>query len=246
MTGKEYVENALKYFIEKVLPIITKQVDFLTRFAIHELPKCERILFDIFEIMFSPRAIFRQLAIISIVQTALLAGVWVAESASSLVLLFSEAEREIKKVETQLNEAKSYTEWKRIAERLDYLRGYDKWRLHDESSLFDCAVLRKRINDTMEMAQRGDVFSLMFRLRGGLARDQYGMQHEGLFSRAISGTKAIVERYHQSVGYALDFICDSQIDNEEIPSDAKLAFFNETRHAYGRSALLLSGTYIHI
>ena len=29
--------------------------------------------------------------------------------------------------------------------------------------------------------------------------------------------------------------------DEEIPTDAKLAFFNETRHAYGRTALLLSG-----
>lgn len=27
----------------------------------------------------------------------------------------------------------------------------------------------------------------------------------------------------------------------QIPTDAKLAFFNETRHSYGRSALLLSG-----
>lgn len=37
------------------------------------------------------------------------------------------------------------------------------------------------------------------------------MQHEGLFSRAISGTKMIVEKYHESVAYALDFICDSQV-----------------------------------
>ena len=37
------------------------------------------------------------------------------------------------------------------------------------------------------------------------------MQHEGLFSRAISGTKMIVEQYHESVAYALDFICDSQV-----------------------------------
>lgn len=27
----------------------------------------------------------------------------------------------------------------------------------------------------------------------------------------------------------------------QVPTDAKLAFFNETRHAYGRTALLLSG-----
>ena len=46
---------------------------------------------------------------------------------------------------------------------------------------------------------------------GGLARDQYGMQHEGLFSRATAGTKRIVEKYHDTVSYALDFICDSQV-----------------------------------
>ena len=33
----------------------------------------------------------------------------------------------------------------------------------------------------------------------------------------------------------------SQIEDEEIPTDAKLAFFNETRHSYGRTGLLLSG-----
>ena len=37
-------------------------------------------------------------------------------------------------------------------------------------------------------------------------------------------------------------VCTCKIQDEEIPTDAKLAFFNETRHAYGRSALLLSGT----
>ena len=40
--------------------------------------------------------------------------------------------------------------------------------------MFDCSVLKKRIDDTAEMVRQGDVFRLMFRLRGGLARDQYG------------------------------------------------------------------------
>jgi TAG lipase/steryl ester hydrolase/phospholipase A2/LPA acyltransferase len=41
----------------------------------------------------------------------------------------------------------------------------------------------------------------------------------------------------------LDFVCDAPVAPGEapIPSDAKLAFFNETRHSYGRTALLLSG-----
>ena len=32
-----------------------------------------------------------------------------------------------------------------------------------------------------------------------------------------------------------------QVGEAPIPTDARLAFFNETRHAYGRTALLLSG-----
>ena len=39
------------------------------------------------------------------------------------------------------------------------------------------------------------------------------MQHEGLFNRATAGTKRIVEKYHDTVSYALDFICDSQVSS---------------------------------
>lgn len=66
-----------------------------------------------------------------------------------------------------------------------------------------------------------------------------------------AGTKHIIEDYHATVSYALNLIVGdadgninaSSIDNPDdgIPADVKLAFFNETRHAYGRTALLLSG-----
>jgi TAG lipase / steryl ester hydrolase / phospholipase A2 / LPA acyltransferase len=239
--SRKAMEERLEYFLRVICPLAATRVDQFVQLAIKEMPKWEGLILDVFEIMFSPRQLFRQLVIISAVQLVIMFGVALEEAGNSIVVFLSKAEREQKKVMQELSTATSYREWKAVAERLDYLRGNDKWRLQDESSLFDCNVLRKRIRDTMEMAQQGDVFRLMFRLRGGLARDQYGMQHEGLFSRAISGTKTIVEQYHESVAYALDFICDSQIEDEEIPTDAKLAFFNETRHAYGRSALLLSG-----
>jgi len=50
-------------------------------------------------------------------------------------------------------------------------------------------------------------------------------------------------RYHNVVCASLDFVCDAPVAVGEapIPTDARLAFFNETRHSYGRSALLLSG-----
>ena len=48
----------------------------------------------------------------------------------------------------------------------NFMRGVDKWRMNDKSSLYDFQVLKKRINDTIEMIQQGDVFRLMFRMRG--------------------------------------------------------------------------------
>ena len=42
------------------------------------------------------------------------------------------------------------------------------------------------------------------------------MQHEGLFNKAMAGTKLIVEKYHDTVVEALDFTCDSPISNEEV------------------------------
>jgi hypothetical protein len=39
------------------------------------------------------------------------------------------------------------------------------------------------------LVAQGDTFSLIFRLRGGLSRTQFGLCHEGLFNQAFSGTK---------------------------------------------------------
>ena len=56
-------------------------------------------------------------------------------------------------------------------------------------------------------------------------------------------TRSTMFRYHNVVCAALDFVCDAPVAAGEasIPTDARLAFFNETRHSYGRTALLLSG-----
>jgi TAG lipase/steryl ester hydrolase/phospholipase A2/LPA acyltransferase len=83
----------------------------------------------------------------------------------------------------------------------------------------------------------------MFTLRGGIGRNHFGLLHDGLFSRSLAGTKHLVECYHNVVCEALDFVCDAPVSpNEEpIPNESRLAFFNETRHSYGRTAFLCSG-----
>jgi hypothetical protein len=51
------------------------------------------------------------------------------------------------------------------------------------------------------------------------------------------GTKALIEEYHAQVMRGLETI----LTDTHIPAHTKLAFFRETRHAYGRSALILNG-----
>lgn len=149
-----------------------------------------------------------------------------------------------------MHDSTCYEEWKSLAEELDRVYGREKWRRQDESPLYDARVLRKRIQDIRSMIKEADVFNLMFRLRGGLARDQFGVQNEALYAYCSGGTKHIVEEYYKTIIDALHFVCDSKDSMDEIPTDAKLAFFNEVRHAFGRTALLLSGGaalgYYHI
>lgn len=78
--------------------------------------------------------------------------------------------------------------------------------------MYDYKILKKRIRDIKWMINSNDVFNLMFRLRGGLARDMYGIQNEGLFTRAMGGTKYLIEEYHDTICQALDYICDSEQD----------------------------------
>jgi TAG lipase/steryl ester hydrolase/phospholipase A2/LPA acyltransferase len=129
-----------------------------------------------------------------------------------------------------------------LAEQIDNIQGNDVWRSEASCPLYESDRLSSRIDEFVHLMRRRDVFDLMFTLRGGIARNNYGLLHEGLFSKALAGTKVLVETYHNVICASLDFVCQAPpIDDEVIPTDAKLAFFNETRHSYGRTAFMLSG-----
>ncbi len=60
-----------------------------------------------------------------------------------------------------------------------------------------------------------------------------------LYSRALSGTKLLIDEYVNLVVESLTFIADA--NESEIPRAEKLDFFRRASHCYGRSALMLSG-----
>lgn len=50
-----------------------------------------------------------------------------------------------------------------------------------------------RIDEFVHLMRRRDIFELMFELRGGIGRNKFGLLHEGLFSKAMAGSKVLVE-----------------------------------------------------
>jgi len=162
---------------------------------------------------------------------------------NSLLSNFSSRSRLIRNLQKDQDEASSQDEWMDLAERIDNIQGNDVWRSENNSQLYEGHRISARIDEFVHLMRRQDIFELMFVLRGGIGRNKFGLLHEGLFSKALAGTKVLVETYHNVVCASLDFVCDAPVADGEppIPTDARLAFFNETRHSYGRSALLLSG-----
>jgi TAG lipase/steryl ester hydrolase/phospholipase A2/LPA acyltransferase len=183
---------------------------------IPHLPRWEVLAWKFFDVAFAPRQILFQLVLVGILQIAAM-GYETTLSASKRVLsLFSARRRRIQQLQGLMAKAQSYQEWDKYAREMDTLTGFDAWRKQDETSLIDHVVLRKRIDDLEKLMRNGDVFDLMFKLRGGLARDQFGLCHEGLFNKAMAATKDIVENYHNIVCAALNYICDAEDDDVRI------------------------------
>jgi TAG lipase/steryl ester hydrolase/phospholipase A2/LPA acyltransferase len=162
---------------------------------------------------------------------------------SALASNFSSRARLIKSLEEQQQNAVTQDEWMDLAERMDSLNGNDAWRSDPNCQLYERDRISARVDEFVHLMRRQDIFELMFVLRGSIGRNKFGLLHEGLFTKALAGSKVLVETYHNVVCAALDFVCDAPVleGEEPIPTEARLAFFNETRHAYGRTALLLSG-----
>jgi hypothetical protein len=98
MATRKAIEEQLKHFMDVIFPAIASKAEYVAKIAIEELPKWEGLMLEIFEIMFSPRQMFRQVVIISAVQLLIMAGVAIEEAGNSLVMFLSKAEREQQKV----------------------------------------------------------------------------------------------------------------------------------------------------
>ena len=106
---------------------------------------------------------------------------------------FSSRSRLIRHLEEQQNESQTQDEWMDLAERIDNIQGNDVWRSDPHCQLYERERISARIDEFVHLMRRRDIFELMFELRGGIGRNKFGLLHEGLFSKAMAGSKVLVE-----------------------------------------------------
>ncbi|KAI3427004.1 hypothetical protein D9Q98_006948 [Chlorella vulgaris] len=142
-----------------------------------------------------------------------------------------------KQLQGRMQLAEGYEEWAEAAQELDALRGKDsRSRLLLETRLYDRRLLQERLAHLRRVRGVGDVNEVMFAVRADLIRNLGNMTNSELHEH-FPVVPDLIRQYIQQVQADLHLICASP----DMPVDEKMAFLRESRHAFGRTALVLSG-----
>lgn len=142
-------------------------------------------------------------------------------------------------VKKLMDEADTYDDWKRYAIEFDLLNDNDKWKSTKESFLYDWKEVEKLIKILQKKREIKDVIGLAHYIRVNLMKDLYSTSNPNLYTVSYYGTKDLIIEFQNEMIKSLDFIAN--YNEKNFPLTKKLEFFAETRHSYGRTALLLSG-----
>lgn len=145
----------------------------------------------------------------------------------------------------KLKQAKTYDQWKRVATKLDDLQGWTTWKEVKECALYDYQSLEHRLNTQRGLSSIKDSHALLLHLRSNLRRKMAGIENPRLYQCNI-GTKHLISDYIQEVVHQLRAVCDQEFADyfgtDPIENlNKKFQYFEEVQHAFGRTALLLSG-----
>ncbi|KAH7300351.1 hypothetical protein KP509_24G057900 [Ceratopteris richardii] len=132
-----------------------------------------------------------------------------------------------------MKSARTYDEWAHAANTVD-----KECVRRKDSDLYDEDLVRTKLHELQMRRKEGIVQDILFCLRTDLVRNLGNMCNRELHMGRLQVPK-LIQDYIDEVRYHLKAVCDS--DYDDLPLDEKLAFIRETRHAFGRTALLLSG-----
>ncbi|KAE9590155.1 hypothetical protein Lal_00027830 [Lupinus albus] len=132
-----------------------------------------------------------------------------------------------------MRSALTYEEWAHAAKMLDK----DRPKMN-EADLYDVELVRNKLQELRHRREEGSIRDIIFCMRADLVRNLGNMCNPELHKDRLHAPRLIKE-YIDEVSTQLRMVCDS--DSEDLALEEKHAFMHETRHAFGRTALLLSG-----
>ncbi|MCD7465336.1 mitogen-activated protein kinase tyrosine protein phosphatase sdp1 [Datura stramonium] len=132
-----------------------------------------------------------------------------------------------------MRSAITYEEWAHAAKMLE-----KETPKMNEADFYDEELVINKLQELQHRRHEGSLRDIMFFMRADLVRNLGNMCNPELHKGRLHVPKLIKE-YIDEVSTQLKMVCDS--DSDEILLEEKLAFMHETRHAFGRTALLLSG-----
>jgi hypothetical protein len=143
-------------------------------------------------------------------------------------------------LQKHLREATTYARWRTISEKIDTIKLQDAWRLQNESKLYDWEQITDRLQHLRTLRRQNDVATIAYTLRAGLLRNIGGIDNPRLYEVSHVATKKLIDDYNSTVVDLLIYLSQFK-SGEGMSIEERLHFFLETRHAFGRTALLLSG-----
>lgn len=129
--------------------------------------------------------------------------------------------------------ALTYEEWAHAAEMLD--KETPKMK---ECDLYDEELVRNKLQELRHRRQEGSLRDIIFCMRADLIRNLGNMCNPELHKGRLQMPR-LVKEYIDEVSTHLRMVCDWE--SEELALEEKLSSMTERRHAFGRTALLLSG-----
>lgn len=130
--------------------------------------------------------------------------------------------------------ALTYEEWAHAAKMLDKempLRAND-------SEFYDEELVRYKLRELQQRREEGSLRDIVFCMRADLMRNLGNMCNPQLHKGRLQVPK-LIKDYIDEVSTQLKMVCYSE--SEGFLLEERLQFMHETRHAFGRTALLLSG-----
>ena len=152
------------------------------RIFITYAPLLREISSELLDTVFIPKTVAKQLLLAIALETGVLTYKQVTAVLKALLSNFSSRSRMIAELERKQRKAETQDDWMCLAEAIDLAQGHTAWRSDPACALYEKERITARIDEFVHLMRRRDIFELMFVLRGGIARNKFGLLHEGLFS----------------------------------------------------------------